>query len=255
MSNEKVTQTNMGIGLERRDYRNGHRYKVTHGDELMLGTDMRSVTGTIGLLNKPALIPWAEKNAREGVFNVLEGYDGRMNDVTFRAKVAEVVKDASKADHASNRERGTNIHNAVDLYLTDGTEDDHEEVAPALEAVKAWLADLKLEVIGSELLAYSPKWQLGGTIDFLGRYPDGRVLLADFKTGKHVYNEHIIQLAAYRAMLEGMGQQVDVTGVLLLPTGRPADWNYTEIDEEKAKWGLTAMEALVSLGVALKGME
>ena len=32
MSNEKITQTNQGITLERRDYRNGHRY--TEGNDM-----------------------------------------------------------------------------------------------------------------------------------------------------------------------------------------------------------------------------
>jgi hypothetical protein len=252
MTNE-ITQTNMGIGLERRDYRGGHRYRVTHGDEAMLDVDMRSVTGTLGLLNKPALIPWSEKNAREGVFNVLEGYDGHANDATFRAKVAEVVTAASKADHASNRERGTNIHNAVDNYLTTNEyPDDDDEVAPAVEAVREWVGVNDLTIIGSELLAYSPEWRLGGTIDFLGRYPDGRVLLADFKTSKRIYSEHIIQLAAYRHMLEGMGQRVDVIGVMLLPTSAADAWVFTEIGEDQAKSGLTAMQSLVSLDAALK---
>jgi hypothetical protein len=49
----------------------------------------------------------------------------------------------------------------------------------------------------SEALVVSPTLRYGGTFDLLARDRDGRTVLADIKTGRGVYREAVLQLAAY----------------------------------------------------------
>jgi hypothetical protein len=58
----------------------------------------------------------------------------------------------------------------------------------------------------------------GGTFDLLARDRDGRTVLADIKTGKGVYREAVLQLAAY-----GMAKWV-------APVGSPTAYPMVEPD-------------------------
>ena len=71
--------------------------------------------------------------------------------------------------------------------------------------------DLKIR----EALLVNPMLGYGGTLDILARDSDGRIVLADIKTGKGVYKESVLQLAAY-GMAE-LIQPVDATTVAKMP--------------------------------------
>jgi hypothetical protein len=150
-----------------------------------------------------------------------------------------------------------NVHAAVDAYATDGTWDDHPEVEPALLAFKEFLEEHRLSVASTETLVFSEKWRVGGTTDLVAFGEEGRCVLVDFKTSskQKVYDNHIIQLAAYEAMLGETEQLPSIyrRGVLFLPVGSEG-WTWCEVTPEQANAGLTAMNALVSLDVALKEM-
>lgn len=61
--------------------------------------------------------------------------------------------------------------------------------------------------------------RVGGTLDCYALV-DGVPMVLDFKTTARVYDNHLIQVAAYRAMLEELGYAVEAAGVVPLPRDR-----------------------------------
>jgi hypothetical protein len=59
-----------------------------------------------------------------------------------------------------------------------------------------WKKNHKFESIESELSLVSEKYQYGGTLDNIAMV-DSRLCLLDLKTGKEVYEDNIVQIAAY----------------------------------------------------------
>ena len=58
-----------------------------------------------------------------------------------------------------------------------------------------------VEYLESELRLISEEYQYGGTADCIAKV-DGETVLIDFKTSNGVYAEHLIQLAAYKNVIE-----------------------------------------------------
>lgn len=108
------------------------------------------------------------------------------------------------------RERGSVVHKAVHLALTEGldwsTLDEplHPYVSAALQAV----ADLGGETLASERRILSKLYGYAGTLDWLGKV-NGRLTLWDWKTGPLV-PAYGLQIAAYaEAYAEETGERVE----------------------------------------------
>ncbi len=59
-----------------------------------------------------------------------------------------------------------------------------------------WYAS-KLEYVASELQLTSTVFKYGGTLDVVGRDPQGRLCLVDLKSCKYIYESHLLQLSGY----------------------------------------------------------
>lgn len=70
----------------------------------------------------------------------------------------------------------------------------------ALEAFKAWAAEVGLRVLATEIPLISESLRFGGTLDAIA-IVQGVVCLVDWKSGGGCYPEHVIQQAAYRLLL------------------------------------------------------
>ena len=264
-----ITQTNLGFEISRRDFRGGHQYQVLAGDDSMAGVKMKSVTQVLKLMHSGGIENWKLNTLAASIYDAYADRDGQKITTTMHADVADVVAGVRKADMASNKERGSMIHDAASEYLNAGGGsawgrrdirvlnllDTPQEAMPALDYLADWMTDHEVRHIGNELLVYSPTWRYGGTLDFLGTMGDGRTILVDFKSGKGVYDEHIIQVAAYRQMLLEMGQPVDAIGVLRLPPEPGKDGEWYEVPEAQAAAALSAMHGLRSLDAALYDMK
>ena len=77
-----------------------------------------------------------------------------------------------------------------------------------------WAVEKKVKFLTSEKKMYNEEWFVAGTADAVVEI-DGKKYIADWKTGKGVYYEAFIQTAAYRGMLEAMGEK-DFHGSLVL---------------------------------------
>jgi len=77
------------------------------------------------------------------------------------------------------------------------------QIKAAREAVKsfeAWALDVKIEPILIEEPLVSEKYQYGGTMDIFAKV-DGVPTLIDLKTGKGIYEEHLVQVGGGYGLL------------------------------------------------------
>ncbi len=159
------------------------------------GVRIPGTTTIIGVMDKPALVPWANGLGLQGI------EVGKYVDA-----LAEI---------------GSLAHLIIEKYLKKETMN-YDDYSP--NTVKAaenavlkffhWLESKKdFEVIGSEMVLISEKYQYGGTID-LYCFVDGKYTLIDLKTCKACYGEHYTQVSAYRNLLLENGHPVDDCRVL-----------------------------------------
>jgi hypothetical protein len=165
------------------------------------GRVVPSVTGVLGVIAKPWLIPWANRLGLQGIDS--------------EAHVSQAARIGTLA-HAFVETRFTGeVLKRADLEA----EHTEEEIAGALRAFRAyqaWAADKTITPILSETPLVSEAHRYGGTFDLYAEV-DGRRELLDFKTSERVYDSHLIQLAAYRALLEEHGHPVEAVRVVLMP--------------------------------------
>jgi len=146
------------------------------------GTIVPGVTTVLNVLAKPALIHWAWNLGMQGV-------DYRK----FRDKAANI---------------GTLAHYMVECDLAGKepdlslySKDDIDLAENCLISYYEWRKGKTVKPIHTEMPLVSERWKYGGTIDFYGEI-DGVITLLDLKTGKAIYDEHTIQLAAYVHLLK-----------------------------------------------------
>lgn len=171
--------------------------KVSKAHTIYKTSDGKRVPGTTtitGLLNKPFLITWANRLGLDGI-----------DSTKYRDEAADI---------------GTLAHAMIQAHLQ-GEELDFTQYSPlqvdlASNAVLSYLEWEKqhiIEPIICEVPLVSDKKLYGGTIDCYCIL-DGEYTLLDFKTGKAIYDEFFVQLAAYKELLIEHGHRVDKCRIL-----------------------------------------
>jgi hypothetical protein len=178
------------------------------------GRRVPGVTTILGELAKPHLMPWYASTERDGILRLM----GR-DTWTARALIEKLpVRDNGKplwfaeAARDSAADLGTISHARIHARLR-RTELDPEGLPPDLYGKSdapvsrffGWFAGH--DMVETEHVMVSERWQIGGTTDVLAYGPTGELELWDIKTGKPwhkgtPYKEHIAQVAAYAAMYE-----------------------------------------------------
>lgn len=173
-----------------------------------------SVTNVIGILDKPALPRWSAKMVAETAY--------RMRHALPEMEESEAV-DLLKASpwNKSKRaaDRGTDIHGYLEARLNNW---EPEELSDEAEQYRAaaddWLGQ-DIEVIATEQTMFHPGY--AGTCDLVARI-DGVLTVADFKTGKAIYDEAALQLAAlFGCHHDQHGEPLAWTGTDGIPTETP----------------------------------
>lgn len=194
----------------RRNSGSGHAYYV----------DGRKIDGVTRLLEdgmpKPGLVNWAANAAADYV----QDHWADLNDMT-PSKRAKAVREARFAERSTALARGKQVH-AIGEALAKGQTvvNVAAEVLGLGEAYARWLDDFGPTVTHVETSVLSTHWGYGGTFDLLCII-DGVRWLLDIKTGKSVYDDVALQLAAYRyadvALVDGaevVMPEVDECGVV-----------------------------------------
>ena len=179
------------------------------------------ITSVIGVLAKPALIPWAARMAADYVSDALRediqrGYDREYFDqVILESKSAHTKKKEDAATH------GTDAHALVEKYIKNcieiddgrplsmgndysGYDDSYETIRPFIE----WAADNVDHFLFSERRMSNIDLFIAGTADFGAVMKDGKTLIGDFKTSSGVYGiDYFLQCAAYKLIAEKEGDK------------------------------------------------
>ncbi len=163
------------------------RYKLADG------TAVPGVTTIIGILDKPALLRWANNQGLKGIDCFKDRDDkasiGSLSHAMILAHFKGEQVDTS--DYTKNQ-----IDTAENSFLK------------FLE----WAKDKKFEPWCLEQPFVSEQHRFGGTPDYIGLL-NGVPTILDFKTGG-IYEEHSIQLSAYAILLAESNNPVESLRIL-----------------------------------------
>lgn len=166
------------------------------------GEWLKSVTKATGMLDKPALIPWACKMMAQKLESVAK-QNGRLT-----------IKDIFDSINAWRERRdetadlGTAVHDIISEYikfklgrrkempkLPKEPKDNHP-IENAFIAFRTWEKEHDVKFVETEMLVYSKKYNFVGTLDCIA-YVDGELCLIDFKSGNGIYWDYVIQVSGY----------------------------------------------------------
>ena len=171
------------------------------------GAVVPGATTITGLLNKPALVLWANRLGLEGI-----------DSTKYVDKAAKI---------------GTLIHYLVECHITKQTPDladftkAEQDIAQiGFNKYLDWEKKHTVEPIFNEKGFASDRYRYGGTCDFYCKL-DGKFTLIDFKSCKGIYDEQFCQVSGYGNLLKENGYKVQQ--ILILRIGR----DETEGFEEK----------------------
>jgi hypothetical protein len=206
-----------------------------------------SVTSILGVLSKPALIPWAAKMTAECAADNAHEI-ARLVDAGQRAAVVRRLKHARFAD--SRMDTGSALHARVEAYLLGSTAPrlpdgvDSDQIDAMLTQYRQWETDFEpvYELVETRLC--NPMLGYAGRLDLLSKFPrlGGVTLAIDIKTGANVYPETALQLAAYRNATEvwlDSGEKVPmprVDGGAVLHL-RPDAYSFIPVDTDTVVFG------------------
>ena len=154
-------------------------------------TPLPHVTSILQTIAKPALITWAARIAAE---SALENPWQSVQEATssiYRTK-------------GGAAERGKDVHKIIERLIKGEKVKNTQVTKGYVEAYEKFKKDMPHRVIASEKLVYSIKYKYAGTLDYILKLKSGDLVIADFKTGKYIYDEAGLQLAAYKAALQEM---------------------------------------------------
>lgn len=199
--------------------------------ELPDGSRYPSVTSILGVIAKPALVNWAAKEERLLVTQtagdlwesiaphqgMLAG-DKRISRLGFlnslQVRLGKSYACQRRLQKASDV--GSQAHSLIEwrlnVQLGQALERERPVVSPeannAFAAFETWADNVKFQPLRIEFMVWSRTYEYAGTLDVVARMEvEGRTVLClgDWKTGKAIYGEAVLQNAAYIHALREMG--------------------------------------------------
>ncbi len=183
------------------------------------GTIVPGVTTILGILNKPALVIWANRLGLQGI-----------DSSKYRDEMADI---------------GTLAHYLIMCDLTGQTPDTSDysptQVSQAENALRSYTEWKKGHTINPLLVEYpliSDKGY-GGTIDLYAEI-DGTPTLVDFKTGKGLYPEMDYQVAAYAMLLAENGYNLGQCRLLRIGRDDSEGFEEKVLSQTVREWSIFA---------------
>lgn len=174
------------------------------------GKRVPGVTTILGVINKPALVKWANGLGLQGIDS--------STYVDETAKVGTLAHEMIQ-EYLGGPAWDRSAYDAIQVDLAENA------VIKFFEWEKQRGYEGKFNTLGIEMPLVSEDGKFGGTIDWYGEI-DGKHWLIDIKTSKGLFPEHTYQVAAYWQLLRENGYKVD--GVRLLRVGRTEDEGFED---------------------------
>lgn len=184
------------------------------------GLNLWSVTTIIGNgLPKPAIARWQSNTIAEFAVANYRQLAAMLTSVRLRRwktpgdepdefffvtdpdTVAGAIKwlvDSPWRESKRKMDIGSAVHTEAEAYVLGVPRPEPDGfIAPYLQSFRHFLEDLEPEILASEATVYNPAESYAGTLDLIAGI-GGRRFLIDIKTGKDIYPDVALQLAAYR---------------------------------------------------------
>ena len=194
----------MNRDLETKEYRFNEK---EHLHELLVDGEWKALTGCttiLSVLAKPALIPWAAKVAVEFIETA------HKSGLELTEQVFRDAKNAHRTKKEKAGDIGTQIHAEIESLIKEAILSPtrqiqgNKDVSELTQHFVKWAIDNNVKFLESEKHVYSKKMFLGGIVDIVCEL-DGKLWIADIKTGSGIYPEHFAQMAGYELMMGEMG--------------------------------------------------
>lgn len=164
------------------------------------------------------------------------------------------------AERDKAAEAGTIAHDMIEAFILGKPQPivaaEPDILAKASNAFKQfgeWYELSKMELVATEKSYVSEKHQFGGTVDAIGKDSKGRIVLVDWKTSNAVYQDYLVQLAAYALLLEECSEWRPEGFHLLRVSKESADFAHHFFGElEDAKRAFILMRELYDIDSRLK---
>lgn len=145
------------------------------------------------------LAPWAGRTVAEYAWANPDVLD-ELRTAGDRDAFVRWVGNAHTRDRDAAAERGTAVHDAIELWLKGQEVEYTEEVGVYLLPLMAFLDAWQIQPLYQELIVASRQHRYAGKFDLIGVSPllnCGRPFIADFKTSRSAHGEAALQMAAY----------------------------------------------------------
>ena len=186
----KITRINGG--------RNGRHYRVEGFSE-----PFPSVTTVLGIINKPALVPWARNMALESVRETLYEHLDEAVESEWVEGIIEQARRRPDQIRDQAADFGTQAHILIEQIIQGLEPEIPAEMEPVVQSFTTWRQDAGLDIQLTETMVYSGKYSYAGSMDAVA-YRSGQLVALDWKTSNGLYPEHLLQVAAYAKALEEM---------------------------------------------------
>lgn len=176
--------------IKRADHGTWHSYTID-------GKRAVGVTTALKGIPKDALVPWAAKEVAtyvvDNIFDVKRMLDsgGRYPTIDFLKSIPNQKRDTAAV-------RGTDVHALAEKYIRGEEIEVDDVLRPYVDGYAAFIKDWQPVSIHEEIVVASRKHGYAGTLDSIQDIPTLGTCLVDYKTGRGVYGETVLQVAAYR---------------------------------------------------------
>jgi len=201
----------------------GHiRYRL-HDNAIVPG-----LTTVLGLMAKPALVPWANKLGLAGI------------DVS---KYVDDKADIGTLGHAMVTDKLT----GATTITTDYSQNQIDLAENCVLSFWSWEKEHPIEeVYFCERPLVSEIHRFGGTLDIYAKI-NGRREIIDLKTGSGIYPEHAWQVATLKVLLEENGFPVDGTRIINIPRTESESFMEKVVTEKENEIGWKIFQALLTV--------
>ncbi len=211
------------------------------------GNRIQSVTEFTGVLDKPALIPWAVRLALDYIKEkwLLPGFPITEQDFEDAAKQHCIVK--KKAG-----ERGSTIHDLVSKWIKKENFEipEDEMIRNGFDAFLKFQKEHKAKWLESEKIVYSVKNNYVGILDALAMIDD-KLTLIDFKSSNGIWPEMRLQVAGYQIAWEEMTKRKIQKSTIIRFSKDTGEFEYRIMSDPKLDQ--KAFLACVTIKRALNG--
>lgn len=228
------------------EYRDAsHRYWLHHdgGRPKMDGpfatrTPVVSVTNALKVLDKPALLSWAEAAGAEGAVRLERAGELKNVDPTQAIDVVRINKLGMEARRDAGADRGTAVHRVLEFWAREHEIPDLDDY-PAqhrgfVQGLCGWLLDARPKPTAIERIVGSVRYEYAGRLDLRADI-DGVDTLVDLKTNPRgrIYPEAHLQARGYWVADEECGGK-PADEIVLVAVGEDGHFETTVCE---ADWG------------------